>query len=91
MFNMVKIIKNIKYMKILMKNSLMSPEVKQSLDHAEKNFINLDGSQDSSSDSTSRESFNIEGLDGTSPFDSTPGPSLKRYSTSKTTILKNLT
>ena len=44
MFNMVKIIKNIKYMKILMKNSLMSPEVKQSLDHAEKNFINLDGS-----------------------------------------------
>ena len=44
MFNMVKIIKNIKYMKILMKNSLMSPEVKQSLEHAEKNFINLDGS-----------------------------------------------
>jgi len=54
---MIKIIKNIKYMKILMKNSLMSPEVKQSLAHAEKNFINLDGSQDSSSDNTSRESI----------------------------------
>ena len=49
---MVKIIKNIKYMKILMKNSLMSPEVKQSLEHAEKNFINLDGSQETSSDSS---------------------------------------
>ena len=41
---MVKIIKNIRHMKILMNNSLMSPEVKSSLEHAEKNFINLDRS-----------------------------------------------
>jgi len=68
MFNMIKIIKNIKYMKIFMKNSLMSPEVKQSLAHAEKNFINLDGSQDSSSDNTSRESINFDDDDGNNPF-----------------------
>jgi hypothetical protein len=90
MFNMIKIIKNIKYMKILMKNSLMSPEVKQSLAHAEKNFINLDGSKESSSEDTGRESFYREGMLSDNPFE-TPGPASKRYSTSKNTILKNLT
>ena len=42
--NMVKIVKNLRQLKILMNNSLMSPEVKFMLQHAEKNFIDLDGS-----------------------------------------------
>ncbi len=40
--DIVKIVNNLRMLKILMKNSLMSPEIKFSLNHSHKKYINLD-------------------------------------------------
>lgn len=49
--DIVKIMKSIRNVKILMKNSLLSPDVKFQIAHAEKNLIDLETSEESSSSS----------------------------------------
>ena len=39
--NIIKIITNLRHMKILLKNSLMNPEVNNKILHSKKNIINL--------------------------------------------------
>ena len=46
--DIVKIMKSIRNVKILMKNSLMSDEVAFNLAHAQKNLINLDDTEEES-------------------------------------------
>ena len=46
--NMVKLIKGLRNIKILMKNSMMSKEVRKQLMHVDKNVINLDTSSEDS-------------------------------------------
>ena len=58
---MVKIVKDLKQIKILMSHSMMSPEVKQSLQHSEKNIIDLDRKTESSSEN------NLSDFDDLSP------------------------
>jgi hypothetical protein len=40
--NIVKIITNLRHMKILLKNSLMNPEVNHKILHSKKNIIDLE-------------------------------------------------
>ena len=51
--------KSIRDIKILMKNSMMSPDIRYQVAHAEKNFIdidmNIDEEKKSSSDETEKE------------------------------------
>ena len=49
--DILKIMKSIRNVKILMKNSSLSPEVKFQIAHAEKNLIDLEASEESSSES----------------------------------------
>ena len=44
--DIVRLIKQIRYMKILMKHSLMSSRVRYELTHSDKNLINVDTSED---------------------------------------------
>lgn len=44
--NVVKIIRSLRDLKILMNNSLLSPELKNYLRHAEKNLIDLENTSD---------------------------------------------
>lgn len=48
--NIVKILRSLRFIKILMKNSLMSPQVKFEIKHSGKNLIVLDETQESDSD-----------------------------------------
>ena len=45
--NIVKVIRALRNIKILMRNSLMSKRVKYEIKHAEKNLINIDSSDSS--------------------------------------------
>ena len=49
--DILKIMKSIRNVKILMKNSLLSPDVKFQIAHADKNLIDLEASEESSSES----------------------------------------
>ena len=49
--NIVKIIHSLGNMKVLLKSSLMTDDVRFKIMHSQKNFINLDESASSSSDS----------------------------------------
>lgn len=49
--NIVKIIHSLRNMKVLLKSSLMTDDVRFKIMHSQKNFINLDESASSSSDS----------------------------------------
>lgn len=49
--DILKIMKSIRNVKILMKNSLLSPDVKFQIAHADKNVIDLELSEESSSES----------------------------------------
>lgn len=51
--DIVKIIKTLRYMRILLKNSLLTPEMRFKIEHAERNFINIDLSDDERSQDTS--------------------------------------
>ena len=46
--NMVKMIKGLRTIKILMKNSLLSKEIQDQISHTDKNIINLDTSSSES-------------------------------------------
>ena len=48
--NIVKFMKKIRYLNILMKNSLMTRERKFEITHSEKNFINIDLSDEGGSE-----------------------------------------
>ena len=56
--NIIKIVKNVRNLKMISKFSLLTPRLKQQLTHAEKNLINLEesdeyGGAESASDSDS--------------------------------------
>lgn len=53
--DIVKIIKTLRYTRILMKNSLLTPEMRFKIEHAERNFINIDLSDDERSFDTSED------------------------------------
>ena len=57
--NMVKLIKGLRNIKILMKNSMMSKDVRFQLEHVDKNVINLDTSSDDSQKDTNDRMQNI--------------------------------
>ena len=48
--DIVKIMKSLRNMKILMKNSFMDGEVKYQITHAKKNLLNIDTSSDDEED-----------------------------------------
>ena len=51
--NIIKIIQSLRNMKVLLKSSIMTDEIRFKIMHSQKNFIDLDQSASSSSDSTS--------------------------------------
>ena len=53
--DIVKILKSLRDIKILMKNSLMTPEIKYQIAHCEKNFIDIEIDKDESSESEDQE------------------------------------
>ena len=53
--NIVKIIKNLRHMKILLKSSLMNPEINHKIMHSKKNVINLSSEEEYVSDCCSSE------------------------------------
>jgi hypothetical protein len=52
--------KSLRDIKILMKNSLMSPDIKYQIAHAEKNFIDIELDEDESSTSYISDNEQIE-------------------------------
>lgn len=96
---MVKIVKNLRQLKILMNNSLMSPEVKFMLQHAEKNFIDLDGSDsdyssealEGSDEPITPTNVQLVQQDVKAPANQTPVPiPAKRFGTAPEDIVNNL-
>ena len=55
--NVIKLIKSIKEMRILMKNSMMTPEIRFKVAHSTKNCINLDSE---GSDHSEEDNFTFE-------------------------------
>ena len=53
--DIVKILKSLRDIKISMKNSLMTPEIKYQISHCEKNFIDIEIDKDESSESEDQE------------------------------------
>ena len=45
-FNIVKIVRSLRHMKILLKNSLINEQIQFEIYHYQKNIINIDESQD---------------------------------------------
>jgi hypothetical protein len=62
--NIIKMVKNVRNLKMISKFSLLTPRLKQQLTHAEKNLINLEESDEiKGSESASNEDSGIEGFD----------------------------
>jgi hypothetical protein len=60
----VKIIRNLNNLKIVLKNSLMTPEIKKDLVHTQYNIINLDALEETPlEDETSEKSLDIDSAD----------------------------
>ena len=55
--DIVKIMKSLRDIKLLMKNSLMTPDIKYQVVHSEKNFIDIELDEDDSSES---EDFDVD-------------------------------
>ena len=62
--DIIKILKSLRDIKMLMKNSLMTPDIKYQIAHSEKNFIDIEFDKDksSSSDSYDAEKYNKKEL-----------------------------